>query len=145
MPRRRAVAGCDTARAASCLPPLSYSSPPVGGEVRRGGCTSSLVRPLTQPLPLAGERRKNAETTRCRRVRHGEGRVLSPSTFILLPPGRGRGEERGLHELSGSPPHPTSPPGGGEEEECRDDALSPGATRRGPRLVSLHFHTPPPR
>jgi hypothetical protein len=32
------------------------SSPPLGGEVRRGGIESSC-NPLSQPLPLAGERR----------------------------------------------------------------------------------------
>src|SRR5213078_4727016 len=35
------------------------SSPPLGGEVRRGGCTSFRC-PLSQPLPLAGERRKHS-------------------------------------------------------------------------------------
>jgi len=35
----------------------SYSSPPLGGEARRGGF--DVRRPL--PLPLAGERRKNYE------------------------------------------------------------------------------------
>src|SRR5204863_2970543 len=34
----------------------SFSSPPIGGEARRGGCTSSRS-PLTQPLPLSGDRR----------------------------------------------------------------------------------------
>src|SRR5829696_4213788 len=34
---------------------FSYSSPPLGGEVRRGGFESSC-NPLSQPLPLAGER-----------------------------------------------------------------------------------------
>jgi len=37
----------------------SYSSPPLGGEARRGGF--DVRRPLSQPLPLAGERRKNYE------------------------------------------------------------------------------------
>jgi hypothetical protein len=38
------------------LPLVSYSSPPLGGEVRRGG--DDVRIPLSQPLPLAGERRK---------------------------------------------------------------------------------------
>jgi hypothetical protein len=34
----------------------SYSSPPLGGEVRRGG--DDVRCPLSPPLPLTGERRK---------------------------------------------------------------------------------------
>jgi len=35
---------------------------------------------------------------------------------MFLSPDRGRGEERGMHELS-MPPLPASPLGGGEEEK----------------------------
>src|SRR6476659_667030 len=38
-------------------------------------------------------------------------------SFMFLSPAGGRGEERGSHELP-EPPHPTSPPSGGEEEDA---------------------------
>ena len=42
--------------------PYSCSSPPLGGEVRSGGCTS-LRSPLSPPLPQSGERRKKEKRT----------------------------------------------------------------------------------
>src|SRR5262249_3403360 len=42
--------------------------------------------------------------------------IAGSAPLMFLSPARGRGEERGLHELS-QPPLPTSPPSGGEEEE----------------------------
>src|SRR5262249_36495849 len=48
--------------------------------------------------------------------RSDERAVSSPVNRTLLSPARGRGWERGLHELS-EPPLLASPPSGGEESE----------------------------
>ncbi len=49
-------------------------------------------------------------------------KTLLPTHLIFLSPARGRGWERGLRKLV-QPPHPTSPPSGGEELEGLEENL----------------------
>ncbi len=47
---------------------------------------------------------------------------MSSSRLMFLSPVRGRGEERG-HRKHLQPPHPTSPPGGGEVHETTGEEV----------------------